>query len=62
MYSLLGRDNSQQTIQMHISEKEKFLLTSFVPFPNLDQVLNIFTKDHPHSLCISEIMDSEIRG
>ena len=58
MYSLLARDNSQQTIQMHISQKEKFCLTSFLPFSNLHQILNFFKKDDPQNLCISEFRDS----
>ena len=58
IYSLLARDNLQQTIQMNISQKEQFFLKSFLTFSNLHQILNIFKKDDPRSLCLSQFMDS----
>ena len=51
-----------QTIQMHLSQKQKFFLNFFVHFLNINQILNIFKKDEPHSLCISEITNLERRG
>ena len=35
---------------------------SFVDFENLHQISTFSKKDDPHSLCISDIWDSEIRS
>ena len=61
-YSLISRDNWMQTIQMHLSQKQKIFLNFFLHFSNLLQFTNIFKKDDPHSLCISEITDHEKRA
>ena len=52
-----------QTFQMHLSQKEKPFSEFFSPF--FVSALNFEhfkKKDHPHSLCISEITDHERRG
>ena len=62
-YSLDSRDNSMQTIQMHFSEKQK---TFSELFPYIFLIYIKFwtfsKKDDSHSLWISEITDTEIRG
>ena len=53
-----------QTIQMHLSQKQKtFFLNFFLAF--FESALNFQQfqkKDDPHSLCISEITDHERRA
>ena len=46
-YSLLSRDNSMQTIQMLLSQKQKNFLTLFVLLSNVHKILNIFKKRWP---------------
>ena len=62
-YSLLNRDNSTEPIQMELSQKEKSCSGSFLAI--LECILNFehfFEKGNFHSLCISEIGDSEKQG
>ena len=62
-YSLLSRDNFVQPNQMDLSQKQKTFSKFFLHFPNLHQIWNIYKqKDDAHSLCISEITDSERCG
>ena len=55
-YSHLSRDNSVQTIQMHLSQKRKYFSEFFWKFSKFSK------KENPHSLCICDITDSERRG
>ena len=49
-----------QTIQMHLSQKEKNFPEFFSPFFESSLNFEHFPKkDDPHSLCISEITDHE---
>ena len=62
-YSLLNRDILTQPIQIQISQKEKTFLNFFSPF--LKSIWNFehFQKnDDSHTLCISEIRDSQKCG
>ena len=62
-YSLLNRDILTQPIQIQISQKEKTFLKFFSPF--LKSIWNFehFQKnDDSHTLCISEIRDSQKCG
>ena len=62
-YYLLNRENLLQPIQMPLSKKQKYFSKFFPPFLKSSSNLEHFkTKDDPHSLCISEIKDSEKRG
>ena len=45
-----------QTIQMHLSEKQKAFAQIYIKFRTFTK------KDDPHSLCIFEIMDTERCG
>ena len=61
-YSLNSKEQWMQTIQMHLSQKEKNFSEFFSPF--FESALNFEhfqKKDDPHSLCISEITDHERR-
>ena len=47
----------------YIYRKNKKLFQDFsAHFSNLLQILNIYKKDDPHSLCISEITDPKSYG
>ena len=62
-YSVLNRDNVRQPIQMELCQKKK-KISGFV-FEFLKGRLNfehLQTKNAPHSWCVSEIMDAQIRG
>ena len=62
-YSLLSRDNLMQPIQMHLSQKQKSFCQLFCAFFKSKLNFELFQKKNdPHSLCISEITDSERRG
>ena len=59
-YSLNSKDKWMQTIQMHLSQKEKNFSEFFSP--SFESALNFEhfpKKDDPHSFCISEITDHE---
>ena len=43
-------------------KNKRFFLNFFLLFSNLLYFKNIFKKDDPHSLCISEITDNERRA
>ena len=43
-------------------KNKRFFLNFFLHFSNLLQFTNIFKKDDPHSLFISEITDNERRA
>ena len=43
-------------------KNKRFFLNFFLHFSDLLQFTNIFKKDDPHSLCISEITDNERRA
>ena len=45
---------------IYLKNKNVFVI-SFVDFENLHEILTFSTKNDPHSLCISEITDSERR-
>ena len=57
---VLNRDNLTIPIEMQLSQKQKALSQSFVPFykSNLN-FQHSDKKDDPHSFLISEITDSE---
>ena len=62
-YSLISRDNSMQTNQMHWSQKQKIFLEFFCLF--FESALNLehFQKKYDsHSLYISKIADHERRA
>ena len=59
MYSPWNSENLQQSIQMQFSKEQKILVQNFVYFLNLYQVLNIWKKNHPNSLRITENPDCE---
>ena len=62
-YSLLNRDNLTQPNQIHLSRKQNFFLNLFFAFSKFTLHFEHFQKKYdPHSLCISEITDSEKRG
>ena len=61
--SLISKDKWKQMIQMNLSQKPKIFSKNFSAF--FESALNFERfqeKDHPHSLCISEITDHEIRA
>ena len=43
-------------------KNKKLFLNFFVHFSNINQILNIFKNNDPHSLCISENTDPDRRG
>ena len=48
---------------MQLSEKQKTFSQYFLPFGNLDSILNVSKKkDEPQSSSIFEVTDSEKRG
>ena len=52
-----------QTIQMHLSRKQKFFSQRFSAlFESALNFEHFQKKDDPHSLCISEITDHERRA
>ena len=52
-----------QPIQMHLSQKQKSFCELFCAFFKSKLNFELFQKKNdPHSLCISEITDSERRG
>ena len=62
-YSLISRDNWMQTIQRHLSQKQKIFSEFFSAF--FESALNFKhfqKKDDPPSFCISEITDHETRA
>ena len=62
-YSLVSRDNWIQTIQMHLSKKQKaFSAFFFCIFRICIKFRTFSKKDDPHSLSISEITDQEKRA
>ena len=62
-YPFLSSDNSMQTIQMHLFQKQKTLFTSFLCIFQIYIKFTTFSKKcDSHSLCISEITDPERRG
>ena len=62
-YSLLSRDNLSQPIQMHLSQKQNGISHFFLCIYQIYIKFGIFSKkDDPHSLCISEITNSERTG
>ena len=63
-YYLVNRDNLTEPNQILLSEKEQTFLDFFFFFAFGKFRLNFEnfpTRDDPHSRCISEIIDSEIR-
>ena len=61
--SLGKSENLQQPIQMQLSEKQKTSSKSSSTFLKSPSNFEHFqTKHSPHSLCILEIMDCQIRG
>ena len=61
-YSLNNKDKWMQTIQMHLSQKQKIFSELFLDF--FESALNFQNfqkKDDRHSLCILEITDHERR-
>ena len=61
--SLISKDKWKQTTQMNLFQKPKIFSKKFSAF--FESALNFEhfqKKDHPHSLCISEITDHEIRA
>ena len=61
-YSLISRDNWMQTIQMHLSQKQKIFVNFFCIFQICIKFRTFSKKDDAHSLCISEITDHEKRA
>ena len=62
-YSLLDRDNLTQRIQILLSRKQRDLPQFFSSFLKSRLNLEHFQqRDDPHSLCISEITDSQKHG
>ena len=62
-YSLISRDNSKQTNQMHWSQKQKIFLQFFSVFFEFALNLEHFQKKYdPHSLYISKITHHERRA
>ena len=52
-----------ETIQMHLSEKQKSFSQFFCAFFKSTSTFEHFQKkDDPHTLCISEITDPKKRG
>ena len=48
---------------MQLSQKLKLICDFFLLFLNLDSIFErFFKKDHSHSGCISEVLDSEKRA
>ena len=63
MYSPLSRHILMQWMQMHSSEKENTFSQFFCAFFESTSNFEHFQrKNDPHSFCISEITDTEIRG
>ena len=64
-YYLVNRDNLTEPNQILLSEKEQTFLDFFFFFFAFAKFRlnfeNFPTRDDPHSRCISEIIDSEIR-
>ena len=62
-YSLISKDNSMQTIQRHLYQKQQALSEFFSAFFNSALNFKHFQKKNdPHSFCISEITDAEGRA
>ena len=62
-YSVISSDNSMQTIQMDLSQKQNvFSLFLSVILESALNFEHFVKKDDPHSLCISEITDPEKRA
>ena len=62
-YSLLDKDNLTQRSQNQLSQKQKKFSAFFSSFLKASFNLENFQKkDDAHSLCISEITDSEKHG
>ena len=63
MYCLNSKDKWMKTIQMHLSQKQHIFSQFFSAFFESALDFEHFQKkDHPHSLCISEITDHERRA
>ena len=61
-YSLLNRGNLLQNFQIHLYQKRKIFCEFFLMFCKFRVNFEHFqTKDDPHSWCIFEFTDSEIR-
>ena len=61
-YSLLNRGNLLQDFQMHLSQKRKIFCKFFFTFSKFRvNFKHLKKKDEPHSWCIFEFTDSEIR-
>ena len=59
-YSVVNRDKWTQPIQIVVSEKQNSFSIFLSTFPKSTLKFEYFQrKDDPHSLCISEITDSE---
>ena len=43
-YSLISKDKWMETIQMHLSQKQKIFSEFFMRFSNLHEISNIFKK------------------
>ena len=62
-YSLLNRGNLLQHVQVQLSQKRKNFSEFVFAFSKLRFNFEYFVKkDEPHSSCIFELTDSEIRG
>ena len=62
-YSLLNTDNLRQPIELQLPQTQKTFAEFVSAFLKAKlNFENFQEKDDPHSLCISEITDSEIRG
>ena len=62
-YSLLNRGKLLQHFQMQLSQKRKIFSEFFFTFSKFKFNFEHFQKkDDPHSRCIFELTDSEIRG
>ena len=57
-YSHSNKENLPLPIQMQLSEKTKPFCHFFITFWNLHYILNILGKNEPHSLSISEVIES----
>ena len=62
-YSLLSRDNLQQHIQIQLSQKQKRISDFFFAFSKFRFNFEHFLKkDNSHSVCISDLRDSQKRS
>ena len=62
-YSLLNRGNLRHNIKIHLFQKQKDISQLFCAFFKSTLYFEHFRKKYDaHSLCISEVTDSERRG